>query len=1233
MAHWAHPPSVDPHPLPPTHHSHSHSLISPTSPPPPTSTRRHARATLGNGYPLGPPATATDGDQGEDALMRTLSPEPLPGPDRDPGGNSGRTPLAPMDADGDDTRMRNLSEEPAPVSTSSNLAPQAALSSTTTPAAVAGSGVGVTRNPSLRARDAFSRLRIGSFGAAPRPALPPNSGGAAAGAGAGGSSVPGSPTSDAGFSSGGSGSRRGSVATAGGAGGGPLHHLPDTRHQSPAASFLSAFSPPSSAGSAGRSPSPPLPLTSHRRAAYAPFVLPPRGDERGYRLCATHDGDDDARGWEYELGRVLGQGGMGLVREAVRRRRGRGRLGARGREGEGEGEGEKDEGHDEDDETRVAVKIIPRRHPHFVSLAALREAMGAGALDRDHATVHLHPAPALAPSPALATPLAGSAGAAGPRRASLRGVALGVDRFGMGAGGGAGGGGDLERSRSTSSPVRPLLGMRGSSMAPLESPAPSPPAVDEALLGTSAPRLEGGYFAAIERERERGRERGGAAREGGGGAGGDADGGEVDLLDLLLQRELSLWRQLSRLVPGPGSDSGAAWRTTRWTGRGGHPHIVALLGTHRTAEFDYVFMPLAEGGTLLEYVTRPETRDRGPSDASSAASASTSSSASTPSSRSPSRRSASRGRTRDGNGNGNGTGPHATRRPRASIPIAGTASSLSPPASSSHAAPARAPQGLALPDAGEAFLQVAEAVRWLHCDAGVVHRDLKLENVVGCWEVRPLGAPPPKHEHERGRSRSKGGAKDRRSKTRRVWKLADFGLAEVMPQQAPGSAAGAGAAVRGVQPLAALARAGSLSRPGGAGGAPAGPAPHHSLAASVGPGAPLSSSAAAAAAAAGPGQGMSSSAFLPSPHQRPPSAALAPGAGASNSPLSALLHPVGSLPYSSPEAMRSPVPIVHPSIDMWALGCVLHALVAARLPIWDEWELRLRVRLVKGEWDVPAELDPDLASDDDEVEERAMALEVLRGCLDVDPAQRWDIRRVCDSAWLQRVRAREAEARSVAAAAFTQQQQQQQQQQQLQQSLSPTSPTATRPPSRGRPPTRGSAASSSYGFSSPSGGPPPAPSAGAREPSSTPASSATGGTKSKSRSRTRLTTRSSSRSSAYAHQLGALGGSESQDRERRERGRSERRARWDEAASGSGTGGGGGRRMRSSSRASGAATEDETAAAVAQGLRRGRSASRTGAGAGAGGRRASATGSRDSREGRDDGSATPTVLETVGEPY
>lgn len=42
--------------------------------------------------------------------MRTLSPEPLPGPDRDPGGNSGRTPLAPMDADGDDTRMRNLSE-------------------------------------------------------------------------------------------------------------------------------------------------------------------------------------------------------------------------------------------------------------------------------------------------------------------------------------------------------------------------------------------------------------------------------------------------------------------------------------------------------------------------------------------------------------------------------------------------------------------------------------------------------------------------------------------------------------------------------------------------------------------------------------------------------------------------------------------------------------------------------------------------------------------------------------------------------------------------------------------------------------------------------------------------------------------------------------------------------------------------------------------------------------------
>ncbi|BGP41987.1 hypothetical protein JCM10449v2_005984 [Rhodotorula kratochvilovae] len=1028
--------------------------------------------------------------------------------------------LSPEPMDGADTRMRTMSEEPAPIAIGSSSGSPAQPSPSST------NGAGVTRNPSIRARDAFSRLRIGSFGAAPRPAVP------------GGSPAPGSPTSDAGSSN----SRRGSTA-------GAPEKPPTT-----AASFLSAFSPPSSVGSGGgRSPSPPLP---GQPRGYAAFALPPRGNERGYRLRA-HVGEREA--WEYELGRELGQGGMGLVREAVRRPA-------------SEDAPMRDAGAEErDKDVKVAVKIIPRRHPHFVSLAALRDSIGAGAVEGDtHSGLvhHLHPSP---------SPVGGPG--AGPRRASLRGAALGVDRLqDKGVGGGPlrhpsrDRAALLERSRSTSSPIRPSLGSRALSIAGVESPAPSPPAesdADEELLGSSAPG-RGGYFGS------RGMERIDDASDDGEGAGAGAGGdGEVDLLDLLLQREITLWRQLSHLVPA--HDEAHA---TRWSGRGGHPHIVALLDTHRTADFDYVFMPLAEGGTLLEYVTNPNARDRDPSPASTG----------TRSASSKGRRSASRGRGMNG--------PQKPRRARGSIPIAGTASSsLSPPASTSASSASSQPGGLPLAEAGEIFLQVAEALRWMHEEAGVAHRDLKLENVVGCWET-----PAP-----RGRRR------------RRVWKLADFGLAEVIPDVAA-LPASPSSPVHGVQPLAALARAGSLTRPGGAGanGAGGGGAggQQHALAASVGPGAPLSTAA---------GQGMSSSAILPSPHRTVGSPAPA-AAAAANSPLSALLHPVGSLPYSSPEALRSPVPIVHPSGDIWALGCVLYALVAGRLPIWEEWELRLRVRLVKGEWDVPDELNPAYARDDDDREERTLALEVLSGCLDKDPQRRWTIRQVCESRWLARVRAREAEQRSVDA------------HDELVRASgdaltplasdgggTPASPSAggARAPSRGRPATR-----STFSYTAAGGGPPPAPSTGASEHAHTPGSASPNGPggkgKSKSRSRTRLATRSSSRSSAYAHQFGAAGGSEEADRERRERGRSERRLRWDEER-GAGTGAGA---RRSLSRASSSTGVDEEGGQV--NVRRGRSASRP---TSASARRASATGERDGREGRDGGASTPSVLETVGEPY
>ncbi|EGU12185.1 Proteophosphoglycan 5 [Rhodotorula toruloides ATCC 204091] len=1129
---------------------------------------------------------------GDAARSRLMSPEPMDGVEHYGDEKTNR-----------DVRMRGMSEEPQHsdpvtiptaanrVDTSSSFTASPGPSPSVSPTSGAASAsVSVQRNPSLRARDAFSRLRIGSFGGTIGRPPPPTSSSTTT------SPAPASPTLSAGSSA---------EAASLDASTSSLPRRQNSTGTSKAASFLSAFrSPPSSVG--GRSPSPPL-----RDGQMPSFssALPLRGDERGYKLVTK---GEDGEEYEYELGKELGRGGMGLVREAVRRRRrtcdkGKGKE----REDGGDSAVQSDCDPDlddeiEDDAIKVAVKIIPRQH--HASLPFL-QGTGAGAPAGNGipgSTLpsglvhHLHPSP----SPSPGTPQGRrNASSDSPMRTdsylstnSSSNTSLSFrhpsrDRAAA-----------VERARSASSPIRPGMITRGLTLTAVEaSPLPSPSlqdgtdGPDAAMMGTSAPEHEDGFFAARARSDVQ--------------PGYDDDHppemdlqNPSDLLDLLLQRELSIWRQLSGL---PSSSTAyAAEHPTRWTGKGGHPHIVALIGSHRTNEFDYVFMPLAEGGTLLEYLNNPDAR-REASPAGRASSRSGS-------------RAASRGRAQK-------------PRPRGSIPIAG---SLSPPGG---LAAQSGPKGLPLDEAGETFAQIVEAVRWMHEEAGVAHRDLKLENVVGCWSTdsgpaADFEAPMPASQAQEGgrgrsRSRRRGSQMDEegppqmmriKRKRKRVWKLADFGLAEVIPPQndSPSSPT---SPVHDVQPLAALARAGSLNRPPGERGGGG-----NGLGSSIGPGASA-------------GSGQSSSAFLPHPHRNPPVAfpqhhasptAASTSHPAHNSPLSALLHPVGSLPYSSPEALRSPVPIVHPSTDIWALGCVLYALVAGRLPIWEEWELRLRVKLVKGEWDVPDELDPNQAISDADRHERELALEVLKGCLEKDVEKRWTIRQVWESRWLAHIRERDAHEReqrrrnkmahlrlqvpqSPSALSTTSS---------LAPSPSPTSPTATRASSRGRPATRSSSAhpGSHYGPY-----PPPAPSTGA---SHTPAASSTptGGRQSRSRTRLATHTRSTSRSSAYAHQYGAAG-SEGGEQERRERGRSERRLRWDEER-GVPYPGAGRRSLSQASSSTSASYGDQTGEASG-------SSTPGGPGTPAEGGHAQAQSGHATRGGRRHEWDDQERLETVGEPY
>jgi len=110
----------------------------------------------------------------------------------------------------------------------------------------------------------------------------------------------------------------------------------------------------------------------------------------------------------------------------------------------------------------------------------------------------------------------------------------------------------------------------------------------------------------------------------------------------------------------------------------------------------------------------------------------------------------------------------------------------------------------------------------------------------------------------------------------------------------------------------------------------------------------------------------------------------------------------GSLPYAAPEIVESSAAAEAPSptADVWALGVVVFTMLTGTLPFTHSLQPKLAAMIVEGNFDVAALRDCWGLKEAGKAQ-MEMAVELVKGCLTVDPERRWNIHDVLESAWFE----------------------------------------------------------------------------------------------------------------------------------------------------------------------------------------------------------------------------------------